>query len=210
MNIKRFIRKNYMLILVLVLIVSSYYYICNYEPFQAINLGTCVTADTSKITVGTCPSGYIRDPNRILDKCLRNIDYCGPTLPPNSSLVGLQDRYNITTDANGNKKCEHKTTRAISAVKVMVYQSNYTCPAGLSRISGFRCAPIGNLTCPSPSRPVHLRGTASNGTVHDEKYCLTCPPTGTVPSQYNRDRCISRADKGKLVTGTRVAAVCSV
>jgi len=203
MNIKRFVRKNYMLIIVLVLIFSSYYYISNYEPFQAtINLGTCVSSNTSRFTLGTCPSGYMRDPNHTLNKCSKNIHYCGSGTSSN-----IQASYNMTTDANGNKQCQHKTTRAISQVKVDVQTIDYTCPAGSSRISDFRCAPTGNLICPPPSQAARYRTTSP---VIDETYCLICPPSGTVPRNTSRNACIARFDSGKNVWGTRADAVCSV
>jgi len=174
MNVKRFIRKNWLPILLLVIVGFVIYNYMYEEGFQSSTMrigGTCPGPLSMATLSGRCPSGF--EGNTTTGMCEKTVYEC-----QNKSKHFL----------NRDNRCQEfinsaNTVDAISRIE----QRNYTCPTGMVSAGNMRCVRTGTYQCPS--------GFRQNG--NDTTKCIKCPTGSTYES---KNTCSRNSDRSK-VTG---------
>jgi hypothetical protein len=150
MNVKRFVRKNWIVILLIVIVgVITYNYMYE-EGFQnsTIRVGGSCIGTTSQ--PGTCPSGSTK--NTSAGNCERTVYYCSDS---------------GTFQLNG-RTCENRTNRSITRPALSrIERKDYICPTGTIKKGNLTCFRTGTYICPSGSVRIN------NGK------CIICPPNTT-------------------------------
>ena len=183
---KRFLRKNAVLILVILVIGVVAYNYTYTEGFQSTARvgGTCPGPLSMATLSGICSSGF--KGNTTTGKCEKTNFYCSE---PSKYIL------------NG-KRCVLNTDNTIVIDALFnVEQRNYTCPTGMVSAGNMRCVRTGTYRCPSGSVPSDLSSYGK---------CIKCSP-GTTYMRFTRDFCTRRSDKDKSkIIGTTLDPVCSI
>ena len=178
---KRFLRKNTVLILVILVIGVVAYNYTYTEGFQSnITVGASCNG-TSQL--GTCLSGFTR--NTSAGKCERSVPYCS-------------DSGNFILQSNGTT-CVNRNNRSITRPALSrIEQRDYTCPTGMVKRPNLTCVRTGTYRCPS------------NSIQNIDGKCIRCP-TNSFYITGSRDHCAARdaSDKTKII-GTTLNPVCSI
>lgn len=168
MNMKRFLRKNAVLILVVLVIGIVAYNYTYTEAFQSTARvgGTCPGPLSMATLSGICPSGFT--PNLTTGMCEKTKYFCNDP-----------SKYTLTGRTCVNKTSSNIITDALFTVE----QRNYTCPTGMVPAGNMRCVRTGTYRCPSGF-------TIMSG----NNKCIKCPSgsrylNGTTCTRYsNREK----------------------
>ena len=180
---KRFLRKNTVLILVILVIGVVAYNYTYTEGFQSnITVGASCTG-TSQL--GTCPSGFTR--NTSAGKCERSVPYCS-------------DSGNFILQSNGTT-CVNRNNRSITRPALSrIEQRDYTCPTGMVKRPNLTCLRTGSYICPSGS--VRSNSSSYPG-------CIICPRNTSYTGSLDFCNRAGAPDEQK-VKGQIINPVCSV
>lgn len=177
---KRFLRKNAVLILVVLVIGVVAYNYTYTEGFQSnITVGASCNG-TSQL--GTCLSGFTR--NTSAGKCERSVPYCS-------------DSGNFILQSNGTT-CVNRNNRSITRPALSrIEQRDYTCPTGMVKRPNLTCLRTGSYICPSGS----VRASAGR--------CIKCPRNTIYTGNFEYCNRGGAPDEQK-VTGQIINPVCSI
>jgi hypothetical protein len=172
MNIKRFVRKNWLPILLIVIVGIVIYNYMYEEGFQSSTMrigGICPGPSSMATLSGRCPSGF--EGNTTTGMCEKTVYECQNR---NKHFLNRDNRcQEIINSAN--------TVDPISRIE----ERNYTCPTGMVSAGNMRCVRTGRYRCPS--------GFRENGS--SATNCIKCPTGSTYES---KNTCSKNTDRSKV------------
>lgn len=181
MNFKRFIRKNWIPILLVLIAILVVYYGSNLEAFQTETIpqiGDKCISNTDRID-GRCTSGFKINKDTLT--CDR-IFTVKQMYQPNAT----KDTYTCSDgyDKIGDFKCQKKI-------------KDYICSSGYEAIGNMLCAKVGTIKCPKNFYHTSslLRGI-----------CMKCPSG----SYINTPNLCKIKDSGESIKGEKAQGICSV
>jgi hypothetical protein len=145
MNFKRLIRKNWIPILIVLIVLIILYYGNNLEAFQIApipKIGDKCISKTDKID-GKCPRPYSMNKTTMNCEYIYTVSSAGR---PNGDYTCFED------ERIGDFKCKR-------------INNNYTCQSGYEKIGNMLCAKVGTIKCPKNFNPRYTYNTD----------CMKCP-----------------------------------